>query len=58
MREPLRSSIYDDFENKIYIPVPDDVYKEWFETNWLDKIKEFMREKFDIEDVVLISLSD
>ena len=56
LREPLRSSVYDDFEYKIYIPVPDEIYEEWFRTNWLDKIREFMRNEFDIEDIVLITL--
>ena len=58
LREPLKSSVYDDFENKIYIPVPDEIYKEWFETNWIDKIKEFVKDKFDIDDIELLVLND
>lgn len=56
LRESLRSSVYDDFENKIYIPVSYEIYKKWFKTNWLEKVKQFVKDELGIEDVVLINL--
>jgi len=55
LRDPLRKAVYDDLENKIYIPLPnDEIYKQWFEFNWMDELKKFMLENFDIEDIELI----
>ena len=55
LRDPLRKAVYDDLENKIYIPLPnDEIYKHWFEFNWMDELRKFMLENFDIEDIELI----
>jgi len=51
LKEPLKKAIYDEFENRIYIPVPDEIYRDWFETNFLYDLKNYLRNKFDIEDV-------
>ncbi len=51
LREPLRKAVYDDLENKVYIPAPDEIYRDWLETNFLEDIKEYLNEKFGIEDV-------
>ena len=56
LRKSLRSSVYGDFENKIYIPVSYEIYKKWFKTNWLEKVKKFVKDELDTEDVVLINL--
>jgi plasmid replication initiation protein len=51
LKEPFKKAVYDEFENKVYIPVPDEIFKDWFEINFLDNLKRFLMEKFDIEDV-------
>ena len=53
LREPLRKAVYDDLENKIYIPVPDEIYKDWFKTNFLEDIKGYLNEKFGVEEVFI-----
>ncbi len=58
LREPFVKAVYDDFENKIYIPVPDEVYGDWLKTNWLDNIKGFMKKMFEIEDIEVIVLEN
>jgi len=51
LREPLRLAIYDEIDKVIYIPVPDVIYKEWFENNFLESIKDFLDRNFNIEDI-------
>ncbi len=58
LREPLRKAVYDDLENKVYIPVPDELYRDWFETNFLEDIKEYLNDKFEIEEVEVLSFED
>jgi len=58
LKEPLRKSVYDDLENKVYIPAPDNIYKGWIETNFLEDIKEYLKNKFNIEDIEVISFED
>ncbi len=58
LKEPLRKAIYDDLENKVYIPAPDNIYKGWLEVNFLDDIKEYLNDRFGIEDVEIISFED
>jgi len=55
LKEPLRKSVYDDFENKIYIPASDNIYKGWLEINFLEDIREYLKNKFGIDDVEVIS---
>jgi len=49
----MKEAIYDDFEEMIYLPAADEVYKDWLEYNILDKLKELTG--VDIE-VVLVDL--
>ena len=58
LKEPLRKAVYDDFGNVVYVPVPDDVYKEWFKSNFLDDLKEYLKENFDVEDVFVEVLQE
>jgi len=53
LKEPLRLAVYDDLENKIYIPVPDETFKEWFESNFLEGLKEYLNKNFGIEEISL-----
>jgi len=53
LREPLLNAIYDDLGNVIYVPAPDEVYKDWLEENFLDDFKEFFRERFGVDDVII-----
>ncbi|WP_029523661.1 replication initiation protein [Persephonella sp. KM09-Lau-8] len=53
LREPLLDALLDKTEGVVYIPAPDEVYKEWLEKNYLQSIKEFLRENFDVSDVVV-----
>ncbi len=53
---PLRDAVYDDFENKIYIPVPDKVFRDWFEVNCLTEMKKFLKKNFNVDDVELVVL--
>jgi FAD synthase len=56
LREPLGKAVYDDMDNVVYIPVPDEVYKEWFENNFLEELKNFLEEEFGISGVVVEAL--
>lgn len=51
--EPLRMAVYSELENKIYVPAPDEVFKDWLETNFIEELKQFLRGRFDISDVVI-----
>jgi len=53
LRYPLRLAVYDEIDNIIYVPVPDVIYKEWLENNFLEDIRKFLREKFNIENIVV-----
>ncbi|WP_081826623.1 RepB family plasmid replication initiator protein [Persephonella sp. KM09-Lau-8] len=53
LKEPLLNALEAEEKGTVYIPVPDEVYKEWFEKNYLQSIKEFLRENFDVSDVVV-----
>ena len=56
LKEPFLKAVYDDFENKIFIPLPDKIYSDWFKSNWLDSVRDFMKERFNIDDVELVIL--
>jgi len=58
LKEPLKKAIYDGIENKIYIPVLDSIHKDWFEINFLEDIKEFVKQRFNIDDVEVIVLEN
>ncbi|ACO04971.1 putative replication initiation protein (plasmid) [Persephonella marina EX-H1] len=53
LREPLANAIYDELESVVYIPAPDEVYKDWLDTNFLEDIRQFLRDRFDVSDVVV-----
>lgn len=57
LRDPLRKAVYDDIENIVYIPVPDEVYKDWFESNFLNDLKMYLKENFGIDKVCVEVLS-
>ncbi len=50
----LKSAVYDEIDNAIYIPLPDNIFKVWFESEFLDSIKDYMLKNFYINDVVLV----
>ena len=50
----LKSAVYDEIDNAIYIPLPDNLFKIWFESEFLDSIKNFMFQNFNIADVILV----
>jgi len=53
LKEPITKMVYDDIENIIYVPAPDEAYKDWLEGNFLDDFKEFFRERFNVDDVII-----
>ena len=53
LEEPLLGALIDESKGIVYIPVPDEVYREWIEKNYLQSIKEFLKNIFDISDVVI-----
>jgi hypothetical protein len=44
----------DDLENRLYIPVPDEVYKEWFEQNVVPAFEDFLGEEVDGIEVLVV----
>jgi len=53
LKEPLLDALIDKEEKIVYIPVPDEVYKEWIEKNYLQSIKSFLNMNFGVNDIVL-----
>ncbi|WP_457628629.1 RepB family plasmid replication initiator protein [Persephonella sp.] len=51
LKEPFKHAVIDEIENVIYLPAPDEVYKEWLESNFLTDIERFLKERFDIDGV-------
>jgi len=58
LKEPFKKAVYDEFENKVYIPVPDEIFRDWFEVNFLEDLESFLSEKFDIEGVEMEVLEE
>ncbi len=57
LKEPLKSAVYDEKENIILIPVPDDGYKVWLEEK-IGGLKEFIKDEFNIDDVIVEILNN
>ncbi len=51
--EPLINAFVDDMEDLFYIPVPDEVFREWLVSNFLESFENFLKERFGISKVAV-----
>jgi len=52
-KESLKKAVYDEMENLVYVPVVDEVHKDYFEQYILVELKEFLEEKFGINNIIV-----
>ncbi len=53
LKEPLINAFVDDMEDLFYIPVPDEVFREWLVSNFLESFENFLKERFGISKVAV-----
>ncbi len=53
LKEPLINAFVDEVEDLFYIPVPDEVFKEWLVSNFLESFESFLKERFGISGVAV-----
>jgi len=51
--EAAQLVIVDEVEDLFYIPVPDEVFKEWLVSNFLESFESFLKERFGISGVAV-----